>query len=167
MQHSCKKLKRPAEVRTPLRAAGLRCTSTRERVLALLMAARHPLSHQQIARREAAIGVVDKVTLYRTLASLADAALLHVVHGEAGELMYCANSEAGGCPGCHAHFQCTKCGQMRCLTDQPLPFLAVEEGAIVATKELVAFGSCARCARARSKSSSRLRGRRSRGENAR
>ena len=129
-----------------LHASGLRRTKARETVLKLLSEARSPLSHQEIATRPEA-DELDRVTLYRTLATLQRAGLVHRVQGTDGSWRFCFHTqEQTACPGNHPHFLCLRCGQMDCLTGQSLPRVSVQKGARVIGKQLVVYGHCIKCA---------------------
>ena len=104
------------------------------------------MTHQQIAALSG-LKAVDKVTIYRTLTTLRVSGLLHVVRAADGTAMFCANRSGSGCPGGHPHFQCMECGEMRCVHEQRLPRVALDEDVVVKTKQLVAFGLCSRCSR--------------------
>jgi len=128
-----------------LRKAGLRCTKARESLLALLIEATRPLSHQEIADLPGAQHL-DRVTIYRALAALEEAGLVHRVRGMDAIWRYRghdANPE--GCPGNHSHFLCLLCNAMFCLSDEPLPWVAVPKGAQVKGKQLVVYGNCPDC----------------------
>lgn len=127
-----------------LRAAGLRRTPARLAVLDHLQAREKPASHAEL---QAALAEVDDITLYRTLATLQGAGLVHRVLGVDGTWRYGANRPGqAGCPGNHAHFLCTACGAMSCLHDQPMPHVQVPPGAVVEGRNFLVFGRCARCA---------------------
>ena len=128
--------------RDPLRVAGLRRTPARVAVLERIDALARPVSHAEL---QAEIANVDDITLYRTLATLVDAGLVHRVHGTDGVWRYCPQPEREGCPGNHVHFLCTACGSMRCLVDQPMPRVTVPRGARVHGRHFVVHGCCARC----------------------
>ena len=82
----------------------------------------------------------------RTL-PLQEAGLVHRVQDQDGAWRFCAHARNGkGCPGGHAHFHCTRCGRMRCLTDQALPWVTVSEDEQVTGKQLVVYGLCSACA---------------------
>lgn len=135
-----------ARVPDLLRASGLRCTPQRTSVLRVLVRARRPLSHGQLAEALGA-GEIDRVTLYRTLAALQEAGLVHRTQDDRGVWRFGAHAaRRGACPGDHPHFACTKCGGMRCLEDQALPWITVSKGELILGKQLVAYGVCARCA---------------------
>jgi Fur family ferric uptake transcriptional regulator len=135
-----------AKVRELLRGSGLRCTPARDAVLRFLSQKGRPLAHSEIAKARG-LATLDRVTLYRTLTALQDAGLVHRVQDQDGAWRFCAHARQGkGCPGGHAHFHCTQCGQMRCLTDQALPWISVSDGAQVTGKQLVVYGLCPACA---------------------
>ena len=90
---------------------------------------------------------MDAITLYRTLAALEEVRLVHRVFGVDGVWRTCAQPEGQGCPGNHAHFLCSSCGQMACLLDQPMPRVEAPEGSTIAFRHFVAVGRCAACAR--------------------
>lgn len=134
-----------------LKQSGLRCTPSRVAVLRLLCQAGRPLSHEQIAATPSTEGL-DRVTLYRTLAALQEAGLTHRVQGKDGVWHFCAHlADSDGCPGNHPHFLCLRCGGMRCLSDQMLPRVTVDEGEEVIGKHLVVYGSCSACAKRQQK----------------
>lgn len=135
-----------------LRTAGLRRTPARIVVLSRIEALARPVSHAELS---ADLGDLDDITLYRTLAALEEATLVHRVHGVDGVWRYCAQPRGvPGCPGNHAHFQCTGCGAMSCLVHQPMPRVDVP-GATVEGRHFVVFGRCERCAAATSSAASR------------
>lgn len=136
-------------VRETLRAAGLRRTPARERVLSTVESLAAPVTHGDLAAHPD-LADIDEVTLYRTLSTLVEAELVHRVHGLDGAWRYCIQQrDRRGCPGNHPHFLCTSCGSMDCLVDQPLPRVAVPEGSEVLGRQFLVHGRCAACAAAR------------------
>ncbi len=128
-----------------LRSAGLRCTPAREAVLAHLARQARPLAHRELARARA-LAALDRVTLYRTRAALQEAGLVHRVRDQAGAWRFCAHVRRGErCPANHPHFLCTRCGRMRCLTGQTLPWITVRGGERITGKQLVVYGLCRGC----------------------
>ncbi len=129
-----------------LKARGLRRTTARETILHLLAKAGRPLSHQDILRRKGSRSF-DRVTVYRTLETLQRAGLLHRIQGTDGAWRFCTHGEGptGDCAGNHIHFLCSKCDQMSCLPEQPLPWVEAPAGAIIRSKQLVVHGLCAAC----------------------
>jgi Fe2+ or Zn2+ uptake regulation protein len=125
-------------------------------VLAALVAAGKPVTHQQLAAL-GSLKVLDRVTIYRTLTTLRASSLLHVVRAVDGTAMFCANRSGPGCPGGHLHFQCLECGEMRCVHGQRLPRVSLGAGFVVKAKQLVAFGLCSRCAKTTARKDARRR----------
>ena len=136
----------PARLRQLMQESGLRRTPARDAVLALLSRRGRPLAHGEIARARG-LGTLDRVTLYRTLAALQDAGLVHRVQDQEGAWRFCAHVRRGRlCPANHPHFQCTRCGRMRCLAGQTLPWVPAAGGERITGKQFVAYGLCAACA---------------------
>jgi Fur family ferric uptake transcriptional regulator len=102
-----------------LRDAAVRVTAARIQVLAALLEARSAVSHQDIQDRLAGL---DRVTLYRALDCLTDAALAHKIAGDDRIFRYSAGTEHGDRSQAHAqhphgHFKCTRCARVFCLDD--------------------------------------------------
>ena len=134
----------PDQLKTILKAARLKVTHLRLAVLDYLIATGVPVSHADI---QAYMPDIDRVTLYRTLASFVEANIVHQVQGLDGAWRFCAHDmENEGCPGGHPHFLCLQCGKMFCLSDQKIPRVEVPEGMTVEGKQLVIYGSCSECA---------------------
>lgn len=136
----------PAPLGDALRAHGLRRTPARLAVLGAIQAHGAPLSHADLAALPE-VAELDAITVYRTLATLVEARLVHRVHGVDGVWRYAAQPrDRAGCPGNHPHFLCSACRRMTCLVDQPLPRVVVPEGARVEERHFVVFGVCPACA---------------------
>ncbi|MDR1943448.1 MAG: transcriptional repressor [Synergistaceae bacterium] len=127
-----------------LRSTGLKVTPVRLCILELLAKTGRPMAHSEV---QTAMPELDRVTIYRTLASFVDAGIAHQVQGLDGMWRFCAhNAGLGGCPGNHPHFLCTSCGRMICLLDQQMPRVDVPDGHWVNGKQFVAYGICSECA---------------------
>ncbi|MDD2806275.1 MAG: transcriptional repressor [Elusimicrobiales bacterium] len=129
-----------------MNSGAIRITPARGAVLGALRKAARPLSHQEL---HGSLGAraFDRVTVYRALEALEAAGLLHRVHGPDGVWRFRSNpEETGACAGNHAHFLCSSCGKMACLTGQPLPWVKNPPGAVIVSKQYVAHGYCAACA---------------------
>lgn len=109
-----------AQAEAQLRAAAVRATSARVRVLAALLGAQRALSHQDVQEQEA-FADMDRVTLYRALDCLTDAGLAHKIAGDDRVFRYSAGAEHGMETGGsathhqHGHFKCTRCAKVFCL----------------------------------------------------
>jgi Fur family ferric uptake transcriptional regulator len=130
-----------------LKKSGLRRTAAREAILQLLAEARQPLSHQDILKKGKGAKYFDRVTVYRTLGTLQKAGLIHRIQGMDGIWRFCRHryEPDGQCAGNHIHFLCSRCDQMSCLPEQPLPWVSAPAGASIHSKQLVVHGQCAAC----------------------
>ena len=152
-----------AAARAQVRAAGLRATGARIRVLAELTAGGGLLSHHDIEQALSREGSgIDRVTLYRGLDSLVDSGLAHKVAGSDRVWRFGCTLESksaarsGAVPGAardaherHAHFQCSDCGKVVCLREMPAVrprrALRVPRGYRPETVELTVKGRCPGC----------------------
>lgn len=114
---------RPIEDSAPverlLRAAAVRVTPARLRVLGALLQAERAYTHQDV---QDALSDMDRVTLYRALDCLTEAGLAHKIAGDDRLFRYSAGAEhavpqAGAVAPHHqhGHFKCTRCGKVFCL----------------------------------------------------
>jgi Fur family ferric uptake transcriptional regulator len=133
------------QARTMLKAAKLYCTPGRVAILKVLLRAGKPLSQDQVARRSGP-GHFDKVTIYRTLASLLEVGLVHSVFMDKRARHYelahhCTERQ------CHPHFTCTSCGDTHCLTEISLPMAkSPHKGFIIRRQQVRLEGLCPACA---------------------
>jgi Fur family ferric uptake transcriptional regulator len=129
-----------------IRAAGVKVTAGRVRVLDVLQAARQPLCHAEIETRLAA-GVeapFDRVTLYRVLDSLVACGLALKAVDTRGVFRFSAAGTQRQHEG-HVHFRCTDCGGVFCLKAAPPPPPKLPRGFRLAEVELDVRGVCANC----------------------
>mgnify|MGYP000950565691 CR=1 FL=1 len=132
------------KARHMLKEARLYCTEARVAILHVLLEAAGPLRQDQIARWES--HRLNKVTVYRTLDSLAEAGLVHRAftqnrawHFELAD--HCSEKQ------CHPHFTCTNCGVTRCMTDICLPMAKIpQKGYILSRQQVRLEGLCPACA---------------------
>jgi len=126
-----------------LRAAGVKVTRGRVRVLGLLQAAPQPLSHNEI---EAALDEgIDRVTLYRILDSFVACGLVLKAVDPRGIFRFSASGTQREHSG-HVHFRCTGCGGVFCLKAEPPPPPKLPRGFRLAEVAYDVRGVCARCA---------------------
>ena len=109
------------QIRDMLKKAGLYCTRSRIAVLRILLKSTEPLSQDQIARRMGK-KPLDKVTIYRTLESFCQAALVHraYVHKRIWYFELASHCHEDHC---HPHFKCVNCGKVYCLYDVDFPLV--------------------------------------------
>ena len=146
------------QAETQLRLAGVRATTVRIAVLAVLLGARNALTHLELLAR---LPGTDRVTLYRTLESLINAGLAHKIPGSDRAVLYGAGATSNADHAAthqHGHFQCTGCGKVFCLghSDEKSALLlqlqktlkqSLEPGFRSHDIELTIKGWCAECAR--------------------
>ncbi len=135
----------PTPARNRLLHIGARSTPAREQVLDMLLAAPRALSHQEIevSAREQGLNF-DRVTLYRVLDWLVTQGLAHKIEGQ--DRLWRFNAVTTHEHG-HAHFHCTRCGQVFCLEQtQPSFALTLPPGFQFERAELTIQGVCPGCA---------------------
>jgi Fur family ferric uptake transcriptional regulator len=103
------------ELRTAVRARGLRATPSRLAVLELVRANDAPMSHGDVADRLAS-QAWDRATIYRNLTDLSEAGLLR--RTDVGDHIWRFEAITGSHQAAaHPHFVCTECGTVACLPD--------------------------------------------------
>ena len=135
-----------ADIERIIRNANIRSNMVRTYVLRCLFSYGRPLSHGEILE-DGDMEDFDRVTVYRTLAKLQEAKLVHIIEGTDGIRRYCAHYPGKhNCPGDHPHFICQECGTMICLTGQKMPRVEVPDDVIVKGKQFLVYGICKDCA---------------------
>jgi len=133
------------KARHMLKEARLYCTEARVAILKVLMEAASPLRQDQIGSRLES-RTLNKVTVYRTLDSLAEAGLVHraFLQDRAWNFEladHCSEKQ------CHPHFTCTSCGVTRCMTDISLPMAQIhQKGFVISRQQVRLEGLCPACA---------------------
>lgn len=122
---------------------GERATAARQRTLEVLLKAKQPLSHTEIETELAKGGALDRVTLYRVLDWLVSKALAHKIEGY--DRVWRFNATADETRG-HAHFCCTDCSKVYCLTDvKPAFVFSLPPGFRLGEADLSLRGTCPDC----------------------
>ncbi len=137
-----------------LASHGIRPTANRVIVAQAIADARRPVCLMEL---EGDIGSVDKSNIFRALSLFKERSLVHVIEDEAGLLRYemCHSAPCGGrCDDnndaeededLHVHFYCRKCHQMTCLTDFPIPAVALPDGYEAVSATFIVKGVCPAC----------------------
>jgi Fur family transcriptional regulator, ferric uptake regulator len=103
------------ELRSAVRAKGLRATPSRLAVLELLRSSDSPMSHGDVADR-LATQEWDRATIYRNLTDLAEAGLVR--RTDVGDHVWRFEAVTGDHEAsAHPHFVCTECGTVECLPE--------------------------------------------------
>jgi len=127
-----------------IRSAGLRATPTRIAVLQLLQESDAPLTHAEVAKLLANMGI-DGATVFRSLNGMTQAGLLR--KAELGDHVWRfeAISDAEHDSG-HPHFLCVDCGTVTCLGDVKLTSRSRNATASVGeVTEILVRGHCNAC----------------------
>ena len=129
-----------------LRFHGLRATTGRTALLAVLLEADHPLTHQEVLDRLPA-GTMDRVSVYRSLHRLTEAGILHRAYVDGRTWCY-ETADRCGHNRCHPHFICRQCGTTTCMTDVVVPLArGIDKGYVPERQKVLIEGLCPRCAK--------------------
>jgi Fur family ferric uptake transcriptional regulator/Fur family zinc uptake transcriptional regulator len=132
-------------IKKTLKTFGIRPTKARILICEALMMIGQPVSHGDL-QTNVLLSEINRVTLYRSLNVLVEAGIVHKVLGIDGRWYFCIHElDEPGCPGGHPHFYCLKCGNMKCLRGDKLPFVEVPPGCHVEGKQLLVYGICEKC----------------------
>jgi Fur family ferric uptake transcriptional regulator len=132
------------KAREMLKDADLYCTEARIAILKVLLETPRPLRQNQISKR-LVNKTLNKVTVYRTLESLAEVGLVHRAfmqkrawHFELAH--HCTSTQ------CHPHFTCLNCGEVHCLTGIPIPMTkSPYKGFVIYRQQVRLEGLCPAC----------------------
>ncbi|WP_052190992.1 Fur family transcriptional regulator [Chitinibacter sp. ZOR0017] len=129
-----------AQARELLSKTRARQTPARVHILATLLGAQRPLSHQDV--QELLEPSLDRVTVYRVLDWLTAENLAHKLAGDDRVWRF----SAAKAPHHHAHFHCQQCGKFYCLEDirTDLP-MALPKHFVADSVEITVKGLCANC----------------------
>ncbi|AZQ59841.1 transcriptional repressor [Maribacter sp. MJ134] len=97
---------------------------------------------------ENAFAKADRTTLYRTLKTFEDKAIVHQIDDGTGMTKYALCEEGCNCElerDLHLHFHCGNCGETVCLTEQKIPHINLPKGFVAEDANLVLKGVCDKC----------------------
>jgi len=127
-----------------LSSAELRITSPRTAILACLLDADRPISHQDISKK-LGTKAPDKVTIYRALQSFVDAGFVHrsYLHKRTWHFEMACNCRPRQC---HPHFICINCGRVHCMVQAALPVVkSPNKGFFITRQQIQLEGLCPDC----------------------
>lgn len=134
------------EVEQILKSYGLSNTDNRRKILEIFLDHNNALAHADIEKK---IGEkMDRVTIYRTLQSFLDKAIIHTIPSSDDSIRYalCKNDcTEGHHHDNHVHFSCNECGNTICLDDVVTPKLKLPRGYKSKQVEVVVTGICKSC----------------------
>lgn len=127
-----------------VQSTGARVTRPRVGVLAVLLEARHALTHHEVERQVNLTLRTDRVTIYRVLEWLTVRGLVHRVSGDDRVWRFNAGEEKHAQR--HAHFMCNDCGEVICLDKVEAPRnVTLPSGYRSQKIELTIKGLCSGC----------------------
>lgn len=97
---------------------------------------------------ENAFAKADRTTLYRTLKTFEEKAIVHQIDDGTGITKYAMCEEDCNCEmerDLHLHFHCNNCGETVCLTEHKIPQIKVPDGFVSENVNLVVKGICDKC----------------------
>ena len=100
-----------------------------------------------LADLETEADTLDKSSIFRTLALVAQHHLLHVIEDGSGATKYCLchNDHACRIEEMHVHFHCEICGKTFCLDNVHVPVIRYPEGYEVREINYLIKGRCPAC----------------------
>ena len=137
-----------SEINTLLKKNGLKVTESRKAILKVFKRITYALSYSELDKELK--GVLDKVTVYRTLKSFEESGIIHEVMDGSSKTKY-ALCHDGACSenihhDAHVHFKCNSCEKTFCLESTQIPTIKLPDGYIT-NKQFVSFqGECRECA---------------------
>lgn len=126
----------------------LRVTQSRRDILQIFLDAPHAISNSDI---EGKMDEVDRITLYRTLRTFEDKAVIHAVNDGTGQTKYalcdieCTDDNHHHHD--HVHFHCTNCASTYCVDEVRVPSVDLPQGYKVQDVELILKGLCNNCSK--------------------
>ncbi|MFV0540785.1 MAG: Fur family transcriptional regulator [Aestuariibaculum sp.] len=97
---------------------------------------------------EKAFNTADRTTLYRTIKTFEEKAIVHQIDDGTGIIKYALCENDCDCEietDLHLHFHCNNCNTTVCLTEHKIPKIKVPEGFIAENVNLVVKGVCDKC----------------------
>jgi len=97
---------------------------------------------------ENAFDKADRTTLYRTIKTFEEKAIVHKIDDGTGITKYALCEKDCNCEietDLHLHFHCTNCNKTVCLTENKIPQIKVPDGFVSENVNLVVKGICDKC----------------------
>ncbi|WP_286842940.1 MULTISPECIES: Fur family transcriptional regulator [Sphingobacterium] len=129
-----------------LKRNSLKVTQPRLKVLEIISRKDSAISQPEL---EKLLGKdIDRVTLYRVLASFEEKGIIHKIfdlHGTATYAMCTTNCSEHDHHDQHVHFICRVCNSVYCLEDMTLPKVSIPAGFSLEAIAVNALGVCNHC----------------------
>lgn len=127
-----------------LKSRGLKLTKTRKSVLEILAGSAGAVSYAALQEQ---LGEADRVTIYRTVQSLLDKAVIHTAYKDGNDtyLALCEDEcSSESHHHFHIHFKCLKCEVVSCV-DMPSEIKVEIPGYTIEQFNVEASGICEAC----------------------
>jgi len=131
------------EITDILKKAGLRVTSSRKKIIEILLHSQGALSEIDLEKKLATH--CDRTTIYRTLHTLLENDLVHRLVDMDGVNKYVLNTKESDLAEEHAHFKCNHCGTIYCLPESPAKQIDLPEGYSKMDTNFLVIGVCHDC----------------------
>lgn len=126
-----------------IKNCGLRLTSSRKKIINILIESQSALSEVDLEKQLASI--CDRTTIYRTLNTLLENGLVHKLVDTDGSNKYVLNKNSAQPNDDHIHFKCNECGTVECLENFPEQHLHLPNGYKKLYTNFVVVGVCDHC----------------------
>jgi len=115
------------------------------------------MTYKRLAELEVAISLGDlekdfkvseRSTLFRTIKTFEEKAIVHQIEDGTGVVKYALCEENCECEvgnDLHLHFHCNNCNETVCLTEHKIPHISLPDGYITEDINLVVKGICEKC----------------------
>jgi Fur family ferric uptake transcriptional regulator len=132
------------DVLLTLRHHAVRRTAIRQAILRTLLQSPFALSRTEIEQHLA----LDRVTVYRTLRTFEEKGIVHRIVDHSETVRYAAARVDVAAPALandHVHFKCTACRHIYCLSQVPVPAVALPGAYQVLRSDHLLSGICGQC----------------------
>ncbi|TCO06035.1 Fur family transcriptional regulator [Natronoflexus pectinivorans] len=130
---------KPADI---LSTHNLKRTSCREGIINAIALSESALSEQEI--RNHLEGTYDRTTYFRSFKTLEDSGIIHKIVIDNQTIKYALGSIIKE-KRKHAHFYCSKCKKVKCMSSVLTPEVRLPEGYHISETELIIKGTCNNC----------------------
>jgi len=127
-----------------LKEKNIKITANRILVLDVFFKNTHSLSLADIER---VLPWADRASIFRTLKTFEEKALLHTIKDDDKSIKYalCSNACQINHHRIHPHFHCDVCGNTVCLTDYDIPIIQLPNNFQANNYSLIINGICDHC----------------------
>ncbi len=128
-----------------IRRNQLSITDSRTKILSLFFESPDALTHGDIEKK--AGEKFDRVTVYRTLQTFVEKAIIHTIPTADNSILYalCKDCAEGHHHDKHVHFVCSNCSKTICLDDVVSPQINLPAGYVAEDVQVVISGLCKDC----------------------